>query len=465
MENIGLLLYGAGTLAFLALGLSVLVQRGRVNAPGAALFATFGLALWQGLLASHTVSPLPGRALLGAELLRSLALVVYLACTLKAATGHWARATATTVVAGMAVVLPALVAFALPALDTTEPGFTQIRAWTGVFISVGLLIALEQVFRNALPSLTLVRAACIALGITVIYDLYLFSDTLIFERLDPDQWRARAGVNLVAALFLSVAVLRNRATRAVSFSRTVVFYTASLTAAGIFLLTISVMGYLIRSAGGSWGSVLQLMLFFSSLLLLAAIAVSQRVRDEVRVFIAKNFFTLRYDYRQEWLNLIAEMSGKGAQEDLYVRAIRLLADLYKCPGGVLWLKQDREFLPAAPCRMKLPEDCPEPADSGFCEKLRREWIFELDVEPPRGRTLPPLPEWAARVPEIGIFVPLLVEDELIGFVGMQRSLGFTALTWEDLEILKTSARQIASYIARYQAGEQLARARQFDTYN
>jgi putative PEP-CTERM system histidine kinase len=60
---------------------------------------------------------------------------------------------------------------------------------------------------------------------------------------------------------------------------------------------------------------------------------------------------------------------------------------------------------------------------------------------------------------------LLVEDELIGFVGMQRSLGFTALNWEDLEILKTSSRQIASYIARYQAAEQLASARQFDTYN
>lgn len=40
-----------------------------------------------------------------------------------------------------------------------------------------------------------------------------------------------------------------------------------------------------------------------------------------------------------------------------------------------------------------------------------------------------------------------------------------ALTWEDLDLLKTIGRQLASYLKRHQQAEQLAEGKQFDTYN
>src|SRR5690625_4066787 len=40
-----------------------------------------------------------------------------------------------------------------------------------------------------------------------------------------------------------------------------------------------------------------------------------------------------------------------------------------------------------------------------------------------------------------------------------------SLTWEDLDLLKTVGRQVASYLDRHEAAEQLAEARQFDTFN
>ena len=38
--------------------------------------------------------------------------------------------------------------------------------------------------------------------------------------------------------------------------------------------------------------------------------VAACIRDRVRVYVAKNFFALRYDYREEWLRLIAELSAQ-----------------------------------------------------------------------------------------------------------------------------------------------------------
>src|SRR5690625_5967800 len=40
-----------------------------------------------------------------------------------------------------------------------------------------------------------------------------------------------------------------------------------------------------------------------------------------------------------------------------------------------------------------------------------------------------------------------------------------SLTWEDLDLLKTMGRQLASYLKRHQQAEQLAEGAQFETYN
>lgn len=466
MPNVSLILYCAGALSFL--GASVVLQRNRAKLFDAAfaVFVMTGLAAWQGLLAWNALEPLPGRILIDAEIARAGLLLLYMHRMLRTAAGRGLAPAAIATAVVFALVVPALIGSYHPGIaeDSTRD-FVLSRGWSGVFISVGLLIALEQVLRNSEPPLVLVRYTCLALGVTVAYDLYLFADTLIFERLDPDSWRARGGVNAIAAMFLAVTVSRSRIARAISISRNIVYYTASITIAGLFLLTISIVGTAMRETGGTWGAVLRLMLLFGAILFIVAGAVSSRYRDLLRVYIAKNFFTLRYDYRAEWLRLIDRLTGKDGEVNLYVRAIQVLADLYKCPGGVLWLRQDGDYLAVAPCRMKLPEDCSEPAHSEFCSKLAEGWIFDLQVDVPSSVRLPALPGWVARVPDVGIIVPLLVEDELTGFVGLQRSLGFSELTWEDLDILKTAARQVASYIAHQQAAEQLSRARQFDTYH
>jgi putative PEP-CTERM system histidine kinase len=61
--------------------------------------------------------------------------------------------------------------------------------------------------------------------------------------------------------------------------------------------------------------------------------------------------------------------------------------------------------------------------------------------------------------------PLIVGEELVGFMALTKPGGDETLTWEDLDLLKTMGRQIASYLKRHQQAEQLVEGRQFDTYN
>lgn len=464
--NISLILFSCGALAYLFTAVAFTLARHKLLTPPAAITAALGFALWQALLAWSSVRSLPATWLIAIETLRPAVLILYLHRALAASAGAGFTRPGLSSSLLLTVGLSAAILVSSLAAGPQSPadGSVMHRAWAGIFTAIGMLVALEQAFRNSGAQFSLLRFACAAIGITVLFDLYLFADTLIFERFDVEQWRARGGINAIAAVTTAIVVLRSRESNVIAVSRNVAFYTTSLTVAGVFLVAVSLSGYAIRVYGGSWGTVLQMMLFFGGLLFVAAIAVSKPTRDRLRVLIAKNFFTLRYDYREEWLRLIAELSRKNSEEDLYVRAIRVLADLYKSPGGLLWLRSDQEFVPAAPCRMSLPADCHERVDSEFCRQLATDWVFELG---PRQRQTQPAvpPQWLTAMPELEIVVPLLVEDELIGFVCLQRSLGMQALNWEDLDILKTAARQVASYVARHQASEQISRTRQFDTYN
>ena len=89
--------------------------------------------------------------------------------------------------------------------------------------------------------------------------------------------------------------------------------------------------------GGSWGRALESALVFAALLLLATVGLSATFRAKVRVLVAKNFFTYRYDYREEWLRFTNTLtSGTAAQS--WAACIQALGDLVESPGGALWLR-------------------------------------------------------------------------------------------------------------------------------
>jgi putative PEP-CTERM system histidine kinase len=116
---------------------------------------------------------------------------------------------------------------------------------------------------------------------------------------------------------------------------------------------------------------------------------------------------------------------------------------------------------------QLPDS--EPTDSPFCQLLHeREWICELDMD--RARQQDPaaaavLPTWLADLPLAWVAVPLIVGDDLIGFVVLTQPRASLDLNWEVRDLLKTAARQAAGFLAQMHAAEALLEARKFDAFN
>jgi putative PEP-CTERM system histidine kinase len=248
-----------------------------------------------------------------------------------------------------------------------------------------------------------------------------------------------------------------------------VFHSATLVLAGVYLLFVSSLGYYLRFFGGTWGRALQISLLFAALAALMAFAVSGTLRAWLRVFVAKHFFSYRFDYREEWLRFTAMLSTRGAPHEVGRLVVRGLADLVECPGGSLWTRGE----PDGPFQQMARWNAPaipdhESVDGTFAAFLRRTgWVIDLDQfrNSPRlyeGLALPP---WLLAPGPPWLVVPLLVGDELLGFVLLAHPRTPVDVNWEVLDLLKTAGRQAAGYLAQMQATEALLEARKFEAFN
>jgi len=334
---------------------------------------------------------------------------------------------------------------------------------------IGLSL-IEQLLRN-LPadSRWNAKPVCLGLGAVFVFDLFLFSQAALFRNFDSDALTIRAAVHSIAVplLFLSA---RRRADwlGRLHVSRAAVFQSATLLLVGGYLLLVSGLGYYVRYSGGEWGRALQLALMSLALLALALLVLSGAVRSRLRIYISKNFFNYRYDYREEWLRFTAVLSsGGGAPQEVGETVIRAMANLLECSAGSLWLKRAGELVQAA--RWNLPSTTVrESAASAFSEFLQRSaWVIDLNAArkgaPDMAQAC--VPAWLLEDQSYRLVVPLLVEKELTGFVLLGRPRAVMEVNWEVRDLLKTAAKQASGYLAQMQAAEALLEARKFEAFN
>jgi putative PEP-CTERM system histidine kinase len=471
--------YALAALLFGVLSLLLLTQwRGRAKG-GYLLGACAVSTVWAALHAVQIAyAALPGALLVVSEALRYFTWLLFLVAVLSAiGVGSTAYQRALTAVR---LVLFALVAVVLVSVDHHGPigaavgldgAGADVVPVSFLLLAIAGMAAIEQVLRNTPAERRwAIKFLCIGLGALFVFDFYLYTDALLFRRLDRETWMARGVVNAMVVPLIAVSAARNPAwSLPLAVSRRVVLHTTAFFSAGVYMLLMALAGYYIKAFGGEWGEVLQAAFVVGALLLLFVLLFSGQLRARLRVLINKHFFTYRYDYREEWLRLIGILAGPGDGRPLHERVIVAIAEIVESPGGLLWLCDER-----GSCRLAARlhhSECelpPLPATNALPAFLEeRRWVIDLDElerEPGRYGDLA-LPEWLAVIDSPWLIVPLIHNDRLKGFVVLFRPRAPQALNWENLDLLKTAGMQAASYIALNQAAQALAEARQFEGFN
>ena len=333
------------------------------------------------------------------------------------------------------------------------------------------LVLTEQLFRNIREDdRWSAKPLCLGLVCIFAFDIYIYSQAILFGAFDRDAFSVRGGVQALAVPLLYIASRRQSDWRMrLHVSHGAAFFSATLLLCGAYLLLVSAIGYYVRYFGGDWGRALQLALLAGALIFLGMLMLSRSLRGKLRVFVGKNFFAYRYDYREQWLRFTATLSTQGSPQEVSRLVIRALADLVESPGGSLWMRVAGENDFAQIARTHATTNARrEPGDSVFIRFLReRGWVIDVEEahkHPERYAGLV-LPAWATPEAPIWVVVPLIVGDELTGFVLIARPRTAMDLDWEVRDLLKTASRQAAGFLAQMHATEALLEARKFDAFN
>ena len=339
-----------------------------------------------------------------------------------------------------------------------------------VFAIAGLLM-LENLFRNTDPEIRWgVKHLCLGLGVLFFYDFYFYADSALTLRFDPVLRATRGYIDSLAVPFLFLAIGRGKTWRGgLRPSRRVVFHSAVLLGAGVYLLAMSLAGTLLHSIGGGWGPVLQSVFLAAALLIMLAAFSSTSFRSSLRVFISKNFYRHKYDYREIWLSFIQRMSREEGGENLHQRTLHAVADILDCPAGALWVLQpeDDAYFPTAV--WNFGDDLPVvSATEGVAHYLSvTNWIIDIPEfkrDPARYESLK-LPDWLLQHSRAWMIVPLIHHHRLEAVLVLGHPRTPTTAGWEEIDLLKTLGAQAASYLAEESSSRALMDARRLEEFN
>ena len=475
MTSIGVTSYALAATAYLIFTLLLVTGWRRRLQGGLLVLATSFTVLWAVVHASWAGWGWPPAGLV--QLLEPLHLLVWFAFLfgiLRNAQGDNSFSSVgmrvfTAFVYGIAVLvlmLPFMAGRLLAADQAVEFSFLGY-----VLLTVSGLFLLENLYRNTRPEQRWgIKFLCLGIGGIFAYEFYMYAQGLLFRQLDTALWSARGAVYALAVPLMGISVARNpQWSLSVFVSRKFVFHTVTLLVAGCYLLVMAAAGYYIKAFGGDWGRVLQIVFLFGAAAVLLALLFSGQMRAQLRVFLGKHFFHQYYDYREQWLsftNALSRCSGDARPQECVVRCV---ANVVESPGGILWLQDDNHrFMPVAHWGMPEPEGVTELAQGSLARFLReREWVINLDeyqAEPERYADLE-LPDWLEGLAQAWLVVPLMNQQQMIGFIVLAQPRAQQPFNWELRDLLKTAACQAAGHLVQLQTLEALSESRQFEGFH
>jgi putative PEP-CTERM system histidine kinase len=361
----------------------------------------------------------------------------------------------------------------LPLADPfSQPGpvaHGQLAMGALIALAVIGLVMIEQIARGASRDARWsLKPLLVALGAAFGFDLLLFAEAFLTGAIDREVWAVRGVVGACTVPLIAVGARRSAGWKVnLDVSHRVIYHSTALLGAGIYLLMMAGTGYLVRIFGGDWGRVLQLALVALGLVAFAMLALSGSARARLRVEVAKNFLSSRFDHRAEWMKVSRRLADAPAG-DLPIAVVQILADLVESPGGALWLRKHGE-----PFRQTARWNAPEVAASepsagplpAFLEA--RGWIIDIDEASAHPERYPglALSGTVDKIPRAWLIVPLISARELVGFVILVRPRAPITVDWEVRDLLKAAAYHAASHLSNASSTERLLEASKFDAFN
>ncbi|MBM4128872.1 MAG: PEP-CTERM system histidine kinase PrsK [Nitrospira sp.] len=292
--------------------------------------------------------------------------------------------------------------------------------------------------------------------------LFYYSHALLYRSLDMNLSPLRASGVILSSVLITVSLFRQTFPKEeIALSRGMLYKSLTLLVVGIYLLGLGIVGAGMRYFGEDFSKYLSLVIVFAGTLALTATLFSETVRRKMKVFIDKNFFRDKYDYRAQWLQFTERISSTKSFDELLTAILGGFASAMGSQRRSLWLYDSARdiYYQSEPSDASGRHITIKGGNSLISYFKEKGWVF--NVKEGDHKILEENRE-AFRETGASLVVPLISNGSVIGFITLGKSLGGETYTYEDYDLLKTLARQATSALMSARLAEELAEAREME---
>ena len=338
----------------------------------------------------------------------------------------------------------------------------------GFFFYVGIMLYLTfalVLLERTLTSLSVherwaIKFEIVGAGVFLVGSLIFYSQSLLYRSLDMNLLPVRSLALLLAVGLMLFSRVKRGGGNPIAVSRGVAFQSVVVLALGLYLVGIGLLGEGMRYLGVS--SQKNFFIFIGMLSGLAALVIflSENLRRKINVFLHKNFFRNKYDYRDQWLEFTRRISEATSYDQLQLLILTFFCETFGFAGAALFLKnvESGDYVKETAFSI-VADEAVFKKDNALVHYLgKREWIFNVAD---REEAVLAENEAFFEEYEVSLVLPLRFAEMLEGFVVFGRLINpAETFTYEDYDLLRVLARQTTSAITTRRLSEELAATRE-----
>jgi putative PEP-CTERM system histidine kinase len=293
------------------------------------------------------------------------------------------------------------------------------------------------------------------------FNIFYYSHALLYRSIDMNFLPVRAGAYLISVVIIGFSILRHKLMEVeIAVSRGIFFRSLSIFVVGFYLLGLGLIGQGMRYLGPHVGKNIMTFLSFTGAIAVLVILLSEQLRKKIMVFINKNFYSQKYDYRAQWLQFTQLIASKHSFEELMVAIAKGFKDAIGVKGASIWLQEkgNGEFYCAKTIHAPVVKVKPGKKLLELLEK--KGWIFNINDK--KSREITSKNKDFIEKSKANLIIPLLNIDQLIGFIILREGLVRSDYNFEDYDLLKTLARQATFAILKERLTEELYEAKEME---
>lgn len=458
--------YGLTTASYTLLVLLLLTVKNAGYARHLLLFATVTIVLWSLGHISYLRPDLGRENILLYDGIRQGAWILFIAACLRNKFSN-SMAFFTQPTTLFSIILPVITIVC--AAFSLLPGIWQFALHT--LLAIQALVMTELVFRQSGKQRWAFKPLVIFLGIIGVMDFVIYANALMLNTLSWEFFAARGYIFVGLMPLLVVAIRRVKHWGIDIFvSREIVMHSTLLLLAGIYLMVMALLGYLVKFIGGNWSFTIQMALVVVSFAMLIALFMSHQIRATIKVFITKHFYANQYDYRAEWVKLTNTLSQSSMElQQAYQAAIKGWIEGIGYDYGVLYKKSHGSYQRVGETGdfdVASLSDAQLNALSSFFNT--KSWVIDTDELSIKPEVYDILEEKSSFMKHCSfhLLLPIAIHDEHWGFVALgANQTNKRTLNWELRDYLTALSDQIGSFIINAENSVTLTENAQFAAFN